>query len=301
MVAERKNPHQQQVFDHWDLLNQLAKKRFLKHGNPETSNLAEESVLYVLNKLEENDWFRVRQYREQSSFRAFLAQTTQRLLEDFARQKFGRSRIPDWIKKLGPLWARVYQKLCWERLPALEVVKDIRANFTKDSDPMAPEEIVAAIRGQIINCGALGASNIEHPFSDLPESFDPNTAADPSGQTPEKRVITEQRVRLLKIIAQWMYRQPEAGSEAAPDNSPLATTLQKLCDALPLTPEERLLLRLVFQEGLPVTAAGSRLGLNASQTHGRLRRLLERIRLAWQAMGLDQTFKGLLDGEDIEF
>lgn len=159
---------------------------------------------------------------------------------------------------------------------------------------------MAAIRGKIIDCGALGASMIEQSFSDWPESFDENAVADASAQTPEDRMAAEQRVYLLKIIAQWMHRQPAAGSDAAPDNSPLATVLPKLRDALSLTPEERLLLRLVFQEGLSVTEAGSRLGLNANQTHGRLRRLLERIRSVWQALGLDQTFKGLLEGEDTE-
>jgi len=302
LAANNKNYYQQQVFDHWDLLNQLAEKRFPKRGR-EPSNLAEEGLLYVLNKLEENNWFRVRQYRGQASFRAFLAQTVRRLLEDFARQKFGRPRVPDEIKRLGPLWERVYKKLCWEQWSTREVIEELRTPGDQDRNPTMLQEIVAGIRGRIIDCGALAASKTERLHADFPESFDVEAMVESAAHTPstEDWVVAEQRNRLFKSVAEWVIREQAAGSAATPDDSPLAIALRQLRDALPLIPEERLLLRLVFQEGLAVTEAGRRLGLNTNQTHGRLRRLLERIRSAWQDIGLDQMLKDLLEGGEMEF
>jgi len=246
LVANHKNPHQQQVFAHWELLNQLAKRRFPERGSTAVSHLAEEALLYVLNKLEEDNWSRVRQFREQSTFPAFLKQVTQRLLEDFARQKFGRSRTPGWIKKLGPLWERVYQKLCRERLPAPMVIEDMRATLGQDSDSAALWDIVAAIRGKIIDCGALATHQTEQSSADLPESSAMNTVTDPAAQTPENRVAALQRMRLLKMIAEWLDIEPATGPVDESGDRLLATALQKLRTALPLIPEERLLLKLVF-------------------------------------------------------
>lgn len=299
MSADDKNKHQQKVFAHWGLLNHLAKRRFPEHGSAATSGFADEALLYVLNKLAENDWLRVRQHRELSSFPTFLAQVTQRLLEDFWRHKYGRPRVPAWIKALGPLWEQVYQKLCRERLPATAVIESLQTTLAEDSDPVVLWEIVAAIRARIVDCGTSSSQVIETPLADYPDSLDIVALADRLMQTPsvEDLAAAEQRVRLLKAVTELLMVEP-AAPNAAPDDCSLSNALGKLRDTLTFTAEERLLLRLVFQEGLPVTTAGSRLGLNPHQTHGRLRRLLERIRSALQAVGLDRTFKVLLEDTD---
>lgn len=301
MSADDKNEHQQKVFAHWGLLNHLAKRRFPEHGSAATSGLADEALLYVLNKLEENDWFRVRQHRELSSFPTFLALVTQRLLEDFWRHKYGRSRVPAWIKALGPLWEQIYQKLCHERLPATAVIEGLRTTLAEDGDPVVLWEIVAAIRARIIDCGAPSSQTIETPLADYPEVLDIAALADRLTQTPsvEDLVAAEQRIRLLGAVAELLMPEPAAtGSRLVPNDDLPSAALRQLRDTLTFTAEERLLLRLVFQEGLAVTEAGNRLGLNPHQTHGRLRRLLERIRSALQTTGLDRTFKALLEDAD---
>lgn len=302
MIPNPDNPHRQRVFAHWDLLNQLARRRFPERGSAEASNLAEEASLYVLNRLEEDDWLRVRQHRGQSSFRTFLAQVTQRLLEDFWRQKYGRPRVPAWIKALGPLWERAYRKLCRERLPAPTVIEEMRAAFDPGRDPAALEEIVKAIRARIIDCGALPADKAERPMADFPDSFDVDGVAESAARTPsvEEGVVAEQRSHLLKVIAAWLDPERAAGSGAAPDDNPLAAALRKLPDRLRLTPEERLLLRLVYQEGMTVTDAGQRLGLGVNSVQGKMRRLLERIRSALRAVGLDRTLADALAEEELE-
>ncbi len=297
------NAYQQQVLAHLELLNHLARRRFPERGSAETSNLALEGQDYVLSKLEEDDWSKVRQYRGRSSFEAFLAQTARRLLEDFARHKFHYLRVPARIKRLGPLWERTYKKLCWEQLPAFKAIDQVRNTLTKDHDPEVLKEIEAAIRGGILHCGAGSVKRIEPArIADLPEPFDQDAVADPVARTPEDWAAAEQRVRLLQVIAGLLDPEHAAGPVAEPDDGPLAGALRKLRDTLLLAPEERLLLRLVFQEGMTVTDAGKRLGLSVHSVQGKMRRLLrERIRSAFKAAGLDQALAELLEGEDSEF
>ena len=63
---------------------------------------------------------------------------------------------------------------------------------------------------------------------------------------------------------------------------------------LELSAEERLLLQLCYQDNLSVTRAGELLGLNRHQVHGRLRRLLARLRQALEQAGLAAELRELL-------
>ena len=55
-----------------------------------------------------------------------------------------------------------------------------------------------------------------------------------------------------------------------------------------LNAEERLLLKMCYQDGLSVARAGEILGYNRNQVHGRMRRLLARLRREFEAMGVDE-------------
>ena len=61
-----------------------------------------------------------------------------------------------------------------------------------------------------------------------------------------------------------------------------------------LAPRERLLLQLCFRDGVAVTEAGRMLGWNRFQVHGRLRRLLERLRRELARVGLEEELRLLL-------
>lgn len=87
---------------------------------------------------------------------------------------------------------------------------------------------------------------------------------------------------------------------AAPDDNPLAAALRNLRDRLRFTPEERLLLRLVYQEGMTVTDAGKHLSLGVNSVQGKMRRLLERIRSTLRAVGLDRTLAEAITEEELE-
>ncbi len=60
-------------------------------------------------------------------------------------------------------------------------------------------------------------------------------------------------------------------------------------------PEEKLLLKLCYQDGLGVTEAGAMLGMSRFQVHGRMRRLLARLQEEFARCGLAEVLRPMLD------
>ena len=109
-------PWQQRVLEHWELINRLAGRRF------PGSALAEEAALFVLNRLAADDWRRLRAFTGESTLATYIAALSFRLLEDFARARFGRSTPPLWVRRLGGIWLTLFRLLCLERFTPDEAV-----------------------------------------------------------------------------------------------------------------------------------------------------------------------------------
>ena len=62
-----------------------------------------------------------------------------------------------------------------------------------------------------------------------------------------------------------------------------------------LSPDERLLLKLCYQDGLTVAKAGEMLGMSRFQAHGKKRRLMARLKEELERTGLDQELRLLLN------
>ncbi len=62
-----------------------------------------------------------------------------------------------------------------------------------------------------------------------------------------------------------------------------------------LSPEEKLLLKLCYQDGLGVAKAGEMLGLSRFQVHGKKRRLMARLKEELERTGLAQDLRPLLN------
>lgn len=281
--------YQAQLFAHWELLQRLAQNRF------KGSALADQALDFVLEKLQQDHWSRLRAYRGGASFKTYLAHVVRRLLEDFARHRFGRQRIPDWIQAQGSLWEQVYRLLCLERMSAIDVIETLRDAVPGGRPPQIIREAIAVIRKRVVNCGAPSSATAEQPLVEQEEHRYRPLADDVQAHqlSPEALQAAEERTQLLTLLYGSVL-------DSAADSSPPAAwrqAAQRLRAVLSLSPEERLLLRLIYQDGLSVVEAGRLLGLRTDQVHGRLRRLLQRIRQAMEASGLAQELKELLQGE----
>lgn len=272
------------VLEHWDLLDRLAQRRF------RDQNLADEALLFVQQALADDDWRRVRAYRGEVEFSRFLSHVTYRLLEDFARHKFGRVRPPVWLKRMGSLWLRVFQLLCLERRSVGDVLETLAGGRRPERDPAAVKEATAAILSRIPSCGSKSAQkvSVDNELVEAEMSQDPAL----HNLDPEEHAAKVESAAALAAFS--IILDPLGVNEENLESGAFRKLLETLRSNLELCDEDRFFLCLIYQDGLNVSAAGRRLQLRADQAHGRLQRILGRIRSAVETAGLKEDMRLLL-------
>ncbi|HIQ37532.1 MAG TPA: hypothetical protein EYH36_06000 [Desulfocapsa sulfexigens] len=256
---------------HWDLINRLAVRRF------GTAPLAEEAALYVMDSLASDSWKRLQAHSGKGSFKSYLASLSWRLLEDFSRKRFGRVRPPLWIKKLGGIWSLLFALLCLERLSVSDAVESAACRYPA-SEKDGIEDAALSLLGRIPECGKQ--QGLEFSLDEREEAGDLNAY-------PEQLLEKDEQSYLFATI----FGQMMGGVYDAQRPEKFARLLN---DGITLTPEERLLLKLLYQDNVGVARAGKLLDLNRDQVNGRVRRLLARLRKDFQRMGLEEELLEIL-------
>jgi RNA polymerase sigma factor (sigma-70 family) len=278
------------VFQHWDLLERLARQRF------RDSSLTEESINFVLAKVTENECARLKKYQGRSSFRTYLAHVVHNLLTDFYYHKFGKCRAPAWVKASGCLFVRVYEKLCCQRMSRAEVAESLSTANPGASETRI-QEAITVIKSRIKDCGKLGGFAKETPLSDeVADTMVTSMLGDDAAleADPEQHLLAQQRAQVMQAVLQALTC---GESDKAPENGEavLSDAILRLRDKLCISAEERLLLKLVYLEDMKVAVAGQFLNMGVHQVHGRLRRLLRRIREAMDQEGLYDVLRLVLE------
>lgn len=227
---------------------------------------AESAWNFALDQVSADNWQTLSdRYTGKGSPGGFLAITFINALEDYARQKYPRARPPEWLRRMGDLWLQVWRRLCLKREPVETIVGAL-----DDGDPARAGEIRGAtvqIRARVPNCGIVVAEE----------------AADPADMAPVAEVRTDQASEadvaetLLRTAAALLDRECDQIGDAA---------LERVREALELDDTDRLLLRLVYDEGLKVAAAARALDLTRKQASRRHLSLLDRLRRAFEPVGL---------------
>ncbi len=261
------------TLEQWGQINRAAVRRF---GD---NSFAEEAALAVMEGLEANNWQRVRAYGDKSTFRTYIRTITGRLLEDFARSKFGRVRPPLWVKTLGGIWSKLFIALCLERLvvrEAVEVVSQRQLSVEKKDIEHAAYELLS----RIVDCGTDQGLEVRYNEVDHVEN-------EPTFPGQKEHLENQERDKMLYHLFQCILGD---------DQTAVLDDIGKSFDSLniQIQPEEKLLLKLCFQEDLSVAAAGRLLGLTRYQAHGKMRRMMIRIRTEFERTGMDQKVLEML-------
>ena len=276
--------YKQEITAHWLLINRIAERRFID------SNCAEEAALYVINRLEEDDCRRLRTFSGRAKFSTFISSLTIRILEDFSRKKFGRIRPPAWITALGGIWVTLFQLLCLQRLNVVEAIETMKRRVA-DNKQQQVEETAWTILEKVTDCGKH--QGLEVPFDDAEEG-QPNDQDTIVGHhdSPEVHFLNNER----RILFELLFKGVTKGEDV---QSPAERSFRTVLETpIRVSAKERLLLKLCFQDELSVTRAGKLLGLNSNQTHGKLRRLLVRLRDEFDKAGIGDELRGMLhEGE----
>ena len=146
------------------------------------------------------------------------------------------------------------------------------------------EEAGNEILGRIPQCG-------KHQYveEELKKDIQPmeNAVQFPTGS--EQMEDREQREILSAVFRIVVGYEVQAGELT------MQTVVEKFRQlTIELNGEEKLLLKLCFQDGLDITAAGRLLSLNRFQAHGRMKRLLARLRKEFNRVGLSADLRLLL-------
>jgi len=272
--------YKQEIAAHWLLINRIAERRFID------TNCAEEAALYVMNRLEEDDCRRLRTFSGRAKFSTFISSLTIRLLEDFSRKKFGRVRPPAWITVLGGIWVTLFQLLCLQRLSVVEAIETMKSRVASSKQQQV-EQTAWTILEKVTNCGKH--QGLEVPFDDAAEG-QPNDQDNMVGHhdSPEVHFLKNER----KILFELLFKGVATGEDV--QSSAEHSFITVLKTPVRMSVEERLLLKLCFQDELSVTRAGKMLGLNTNQSHGKLRRLLVRLRDEFDRAGIGDELRGML-------
>ncbi len=267
---------QEKTLGHWDLINRLARRRFADPA------LAEEAALAVVDRLRADDWQAVRAYAGLARFSTFLATLTVRILEDFARARFGGVRPPQWLRALGAVWLDLFRLLCLERMPLVEAVEYLVHRRLQDERAII-ENAAYAIRREVVDCGKAQAREVA-----LDEAMAEHAVAtgDDEASGQQRRLEEKERQRILNLLFEAL-----TGSEDGLGGRDLGV-LSRL--RLDLSPEDRLLLKLCYRDGVNGTEAAAMLGWTRFQLHGRLRRLMARLREEFDRAGLSGDVLSLL-------
>lgn len=270
----------QQVFNYWNYLQDIARKRF-----PTDSQMAEEAIDYLLEKLQRNDWQKIREYRGEG-FTAFITVVANRLFTDFARKVGDIPYIPVWIQQRGGLWRDAFL-LLHKGLNRQEAIEQLWVSAQKlGYEKPAVEEIVLVI---------LSKERIKprHAHVSLEVEWLDETAA--NDLPPPEQLADLENNWLLELIF-IMIQKLQAVEPQAPlaEDSKMNVWLNKLQQQVCLKSEEFLFLTMVYRDGLSISEAGRRLHLNANQAAGRHRRLLERLQTAFAQAGLTEQLRELI-------
>lgn len=273
MSDEYWNDH---INQNWSLLEKLCKRRF------QNESIYLEASNYVLCELTADGFKRLKAYKGNSSFRAFFSVVAQRLLEDFSRKKYGRQRVPHWIKELGQLWEQAYRMLCCERMSRTDTIESLRLSAPGGRSLLDVEEAVETVLSEVPNCGEIRGEPVAGA-PDLPEG------GDRERQIHEVSPEEAMRLRYYHVILGWLaeYMGRKENEEGMPEDPWVRSIIDRLRTEVNITAEEKFFLRMIFTDRMTVTSAGRTLGFNTNQAHGKYRRLMGRLRKAIEDAGRD--------------
>lgn len=274
------------VFDEQFLaaVDKLAGRRFGDGG------LAEEAATYVIEYLSDSDWQRCQSFKGNSQPKTFLVSIASNAIEEFSRKRFGRPRPPTWLQDLGELWVKLWRSLCLERQPLAALVDRFATRGFRETD--AVKQAAKVIKARIPNCG--NSARDSETVDDIDTLSDSVQAVDDDccGEQPEfNNPFEAELVMMLRAIVEPEPKNADfTGSNAASIDSIAGSQKSQLAAlqaALQLGDQEKIMLRMIFVEGLSKSATSKALGLPAHQAGRMVNDALERIAAALQSCGMD--------------
>jgi len=202
---------------------------------------------------------------------AYLRTAFRNTLEDYLRKKEGYPRPPEWVKRLGSAYEKIYKLLCLEN----RAVNDVHAIMASlyNSTREFVEQIISEIRAGVTNCGAWRETVT---LEDAASEVDEKNLHSSNRQLPED-ILAEMDV---DAVINTILGQPVSNSTGAFSK---ALNIFRRCE---LNEDERLLLRLVYTDGRSVSQSARLLKIPDAGARKLLRNVLQRLNKALNDAGI---------------
>ena len=273
-------------------LDRACYKRFGQEG------LAEEASAYVIDALSQNDWERCSSFTGKAKPETFLYTLCANLIEEFARKRFGRPRPPEWLKNEGDLWVSIWKMVCLERQMPATVIDRLSSIGQRSEDLV--KGIILTIKGRLPWCGSSHREIPSSAFCQYAEddSFNPEIESE---HTLEQSLDNEQYEQSLEILAQllgFLTRPSNKSMISINSELPHSEKLLNLGSVLELSQEERLILKMAYQEGVKLNVIAKALNMPSYQPGRLLKAILKKIEAALLDIGmpLDELSDHLIGG-----
>ena len=257
-------------------VERLANKRFNNEA------LAGECVNYLIDKLSENEWRRCHSFKGRSKPTTYLYTLSSNLIEEFSRHKFGRPRPPTWLKNQGDLWVSLWKAVCMERQLIPAVVDRFTFNGLREVEFI--RHAIKVIKARIPSCGQSSAGEF---CSEMVEEHIDNQQQT-NCEISQSTLFQQQAANLYQMMIESILvinvdkvilPSNDTDTERKLPND-LHQRLHNLREALVLSDQETLLLRMVYIDGLSKSASALALGLPAHQGGRIEKEALRRIQAA---------------------
>lgn len=231
----------------------------------ETMNEVRQELAIKLNELTS----------QPSSVSSYIRTAFRNTLEDYLRKKEGYPRPPEWIKKLGAGYERVYKLLCLENRAVNDVQAIMQSMYQYTRDFI--EQIISEVRAGVVNCGAWrNKVSIDNAITEV-EQVGQSAANQSSPDTILENMDTE-------AVVSAILGQNDESIGYSDHFSKMLTTLS-VCQ---IDDDERLLLRLIYTDEFSVSEAARRIQLKDSEARKILKHLYKRLREALISNGLTE-------------
>jgi len=266
------------------VIDRLAAKRF------DTEALAEEAAAYVLEKLSDNNWKRCENFAGNSQAKTWLISLTNNLLVDFSRYKFGRLRAPKWVHDEGKIWVDLWTALCKERRPLAEIV--LRYDQSGVVNSTWVKQTAKIIKARIPNCGqkvfeatsVADMSSLENQMHDDEEYTETGMSGSAREQFGNISDFKKYIDNTDPSVATFEEDNISTAFALAEQNSSKLSHLRQL---LVMSDEERILFRMIYQEGMSVSKVAKAMSMPRHHASAIRDNCLSRIREAIALSDLD--------------
>lgn len=213
--------------------------------------------------------------KHRDNMEAFVRAMYRNVLEDTRRAFFGRPRVPTKMKLIGPPIDQIYFAFCLLSKPTAVIATELKLSIEVASEWVTwlkeknkcPRKVVKVSLTTVTDDGA--SREVELTDND----------GDPVGESVEN----EELGALMDILVGLNDNAEERTGSLSQD---LAQNLSAMRDAIDLSDEERLLIRLRFVEQLSIPATASSMSTEVHTVRNREKQLISRLGTVFRRFGI---------------